>query len=203
MLAMDKLRLETFTDGVFAIVVTLLVLDLRLPAGTNAGNLANNLVHIIPSLATYGLSVIIIGMYWVSHHLAAQQFKIIDTRVMWLNILFILFVGLLPFTTSLLSEYMFSTPAIVIYGVNILAMNLVGWFIMLYLYAHPKLSEGSFTQKLFRAQSWQYFKVGLLYAIGMVFALVMPEVSIYVYALVTAYIVLGMLNNRFSWRSRV
>lgn len=200
---MDKTRLETFTDGVFAIVITLLVLDLHLPVGTTTSNLGGNLIHILPSLATYALSVIIVGLYWVSHHLAAQQFKTIDTRVMWLNIIFILFIGLVPFTTSLLSGYMFSPWAIIIYGTNILAMNFAGWLIIRYLFTHPELAQGDFTSERFAAQKHQYIKIALLYASGIVFAFLVPEVSIYIYVLVTAYIVLGTLSNKFSWRSRV
>lgn len=200
---MDKVRLETFTDGVFAIVITLLVLDINLPAITTATSLGSNILRTLPQLATYALSVVIVGIYWVSHNLAAQQFKKIDTRVMWLNLVLILFLGLIPFTTSVLSEYMFSAWAIVLYGINILAMNLSGWLIILYLYHHPALAEQKFTVERFAAQKHQYIKVALLYAIGIAFAFITPEISIYIYVLVTTYIVLSTVIHRLSWRSRV
>lgn len=63
MYPMDKTRLEAFNDIVFAIVITLLVLDVSLPIHTTVNNLSNNLVHIVPSLATYALSVFVVGIY--------------------------------------------------------------------------------------------------------------------------------------------
>jgi uncharacterized membrane protein len=104
---MTKDRLETFTDGVFAIVVTLLVLDIKLPQGITTANLGGSLVHILSSLGTYGLSFTIIGLYWVFHHLASRMFNEIDNWVAWLNIIHIMFIGLIPFTAKY--EHSFTT----------------------------------------------------------------------------------------------
>lgn len=197
---MDRTRLETFTDGIFAIVVTLLVLDIKLPVNTTVNNLDSNLIHLLPSLATYALSFIIVGLYWIFHQAVAQRFKSINTRVMWLNIIHLLFVGLIPFTTSLMSRYTFSTWAIVIYGGNILAINLAGWSVTKYFYNHPELHEGKFTHLTFIAQRRQYIKIALLYASGIVMAFFVPEISIYIYAFVTGYLVLGTVVDKLSWR---
>jgi len=201
--SLDKARLETFTDGVFAIVVTLLVLDIHLPAGTTASTLGRGLGHVLPALGTYALSVVIVGLYWVSHHLAAQQFKAVDTRVMWLNIVFILFTGLVPFSTRVLGEFPFTRWAIVTYGANVLVMNLAGWLMIRYLHTHPDLAEESFTPAAFSLQSRQYGKVAILYGIGVVLGFVTPDASVFVYAAVTVYVVLSTVFPRLSWRSRV
>jgi len=199
---MNKDRLEIFTDGVFAIVVTLLVLDIRLPEGTEAANLGENLLHILPSLATYVLSFTIIGLYWVFHHSASRMFKKIDYRVIWLNIIHIMFIGLIPFTTSMLSEFASSPWASAIYGLNILAVNIVGWFIMLYLYRHQSLVEGEFTPKMFAALRNQYVKIASLYAVGVALAFVAPVASIYLYGFITLYLILGTVFPKLTWRRR-
>lgn len=200
---MEKARLEAFTDGVFAIVVTLLVLDIKLPEGTTSQNLHAHLVHILPALGTYALSFTIVGMYWIAHHLAARMFRSIDTRVMWLNILFLLFVGLIPFSASLLSKFTLNTWAITIYGINILLINLAGWLVIHYLYRHQQLAEGEFTSHMFTVHAHQYLKVGLLYALGVIASFINPKLSIGVYILVTIYIIAGTVFPNLSWRRRL
>lgn len=199
---MDKARLETLADGVFAIVVTLLVLGIQLPRGTTAANLGSSLAATIPSLATYILSFTIVGLYWIFHHSASRMFKKVDYRVIWLNIILLMFIGLIPFTTSILSEFALSSWAPALYGVNILAINLAGWLSMVYLYHHPTLAESEFTRKMFVAQRNQYAKIASLYAIGVVIAFIAPMVSIYIYGLVTFYLILGTIFPKFTWRKQ-
>lgn len=199
---MEKSRLEAFSDGVFAIVVTLLVLDIRLPEGTVAQNLDEHLVHVLPALGTYALSFTIVGMYWVAHHMAARMFKAIDARILWLNILMLLFVGLIPFTTGLLSRYAHDSWAVALYGINIMLINIAGWFIIHYLYHHQNLANFKFSKEIFAAHRQQYLKIGLLYAVGIIFSFINPIVSIYVYGLITLYLIAGMLFPQLSWRRR-
>lgn len=197
---MNKNRLEALTDGVFAIVVTLLVLDIRLPEGTTMANLGNNFIHVLPSLATYVLSFMIIGLYWIFHLSASRMFKEVDYRVVWLNIILVMAVGLLPFTTSILSEFTASPWAPAVYGVNILAINLAGWFVMVYLYHHQSLAKDKFTPQMFVAQRNQYIKIASLYAVGIVLAFVAPLVSVFIYGFVTLYLILGTIFPKLTWR---
>ncbi len=200
---MEKSRLEAFTDGVFAIVITLLVLDIKLPGDTTTQNLDSNLEHILPALGAYALSFTIVGMYWVAHHLASRMFKTIDPRIIWLNNLHLLFVCLIPFTTSLLSKFTFAPWAVAIYGVNILLINLAGWLVVHYLFRHQNLAKREFTDKMFAVHRNQYLKIALLYAFGIVFSVINPHISIFIYGLVTIYVIIGTIFPTLSWRRRL
>ena len=83
---MNKQRLEAFSDGVYAIVITLLILDIRIPE-VPAESLGPALVKMLPQVFTYVLSFFVIALYWFSHHRVAQHVKLIDGNFVWLNMI--------------------------------------------------------------------------------------------------------------------
>jgi uncharacterized membrane protein len=97
-------RLEWFSDGVIAIAITLLVLDLKVPAARQ-GELLHDLAHQWPSYAAYVLSFAVIGIMWVSHHTMFERIQEIDRGLLFTNLLLLLGIAFLPFPTSLLAEY--------------------------------------------------------------------------------------------------
>lgn len=187
----------------FAIVVTLLVLDFRSPAGATSSNLGDSLKYVLPTLGTYALSYTIVGLYWIFHHTVSNTVKSVDTRIMWMNIVHIMFIGLIPFTTSVLDKFVFTPWAIAIYGVNILLMNLSVWFIMYYLYRHQNLLLNELSWSAFAAQNRRYVTIASLYAVGIAIAFILPEVCIYIYGLVTMNLILGALFPRITWRKHL
>ena len=120
---MDKRRLESFSDGVFAIVITLLVLELKLPE-VRYDALAQSLMALLPSISAYVLSFLLIGMYWVFHHHAYTLIDGVDGVLLWLNIVFLLLISFMPFPTMMLGRYPGQTLPIVFYGCNLLLANL-------------------------------------------------------------------------------
>ncbi|MFZ4500486.1 MAG: TMEM175 family protein [Minisyncoccia bacterium] len=101
-----KIRLEAFSDGVFAIAITLLALELHIPTfiGTTFASSLHELIPLIPSMLTFVLSFVTIAIFWVNHHQLTQNFSTITKRrILWSNILFLLFVTLIPFVTALIS----------------------------------------------------------------------------------------------------
>ncbi len=100
-------RLNAFTDGVVAIAITLLVLDIRLPRpadGLADATLLADLLAIWPKYLGYALSFLVIGNFWVSHTRRLRTLKSVDITLLWLNILFLMTIGFMPFVTSVLSE---------------------------------------------------------------------------------------------------
>jgi uncharacterized membrane protein len=103
----DVDRLIGFTDAAMAIVITLLMLDIRLPGPADEmsnGELWHALLSIWPACAAYAGSFLVIGLYWLSHREKFRWILRANTAVVWLNILFLLVLGLVPFVTSLLAE---------------------------------------------------------------------------------------------------
>src|SRR5579871_3505946 len=97
---MSKSRLEAFSDGVIAILITIMVLDLHSPAGTDL----SSLLAILPSVATYLLSFIYLGIYWNNHHHLLHATQQINGTVLWANLHLLFWLSLVPFATRWMSE---------------------------------------------------------------------------------------------------
>ena len=101
---MDRSRLEAFSDGVFAVAITLLVLNLTV-GGPGHGSLTSQLGSHWPSFAAYLISFFVIGIIWVNHHVLVKTFLVVDRLVLFLNLVLLLWVVLIPFATGLVAEY--------------------------------------------------------------------------------------------------
>ena len=97
---MNKSRVEAFSDGVFAIAITLLVLTIAQPNNNDYGHLARQLDDRWPSLAAYAVSFLIIGIMWVNHHSIFSHFERIDRGVFYLNMLLLMTITFLPYPTG-------------------------------------------------------------------------------------------------------
>ena len=120
-------RIEALTDGVFAVAMTLLVLDIKVPELQQplaTAELPLKLVALWPKFLSYTISFVILGVYWVGHHVQLSFIRRADRPLLWINILFLLWVALVPFSTALLSEYSNTRLAIAIYGANLIAIGL-------------------------------------------------------------------------------
>jgi len=109
-------RVVAFSDGVFAIAITLLVLALEVPAGVD--DLAQELVDLNPNLIAYALSFAVVGRFWLSHHRFYGSLARFDGTLMGLNIFYLAWVCLVPFSSELLGEYSENTTSTVVYAVN-------------------------------------------------------------------------------------
>ena len=101
---MNKARLEAFSDGVFAVAITLLVLEIKVPHGT--AELSTQLLRQWPSFASYAVSFGVIGVIWMNHHAVFEHLGRVDRRLMALNIFLLLWIVLIPWATDLLATYM-------------------------------------------------------------------------------------------------
>jgi uncharacterized membrane protein len=97
-------RLETFSDGVFAIAATLLILEVDVDAGRSS--LASGLVHAWPSYAAYAISFLTIGIIWVNHHTVLAQIGRVDRTFLFINVAFLMLVAFIPFPTKLVAEHL-------------------------------------------------------------------------------------------------
>ena len=103
----DITRIQAFTDGVMAVAITLLVLNIEVPELTSPGEgrLEDALVDLLPSLAAYALSFALVGRYWLVHHRLFEDLRTFDGSLMGLNLLFLAFIGLVPFSSDLVDRY--------------------------------------------------------------------------------------------------
>jgi uncharacterized membrane protein len=109
---MNKTRLEAFSDGVIAILITIMVLDLRAPAGSDVSALAS----VLPGVATYLLSFGFLGIYWNNHHHVLHATVHVNGSVLWANLHLLFWLSLVPFATRWMSETDFATLPTAAYG---------------------------------------------------------------------------------------
>lgn len=129
----SKARVEAFSDGVIAVAITLLALDLHVPDPAGHGSLAQHLGDQWPSYAAYVVSFLTIGIIWVNHNAMLRRLVSVDHAIMVLNLILLATIGVLPFSTALMARYLQAPHgqnlAAVIYGSSFLVMALV-FFVM-------------------------------------------------------------------------
>ncbi|WEK19943.1 MAG: TMEM175 family protein [Candidatus Pedobacter colombiensis] len=122
---MNKNRLEAFSDGVMAIIITIMVLELKTPHGTTIAAL----VPLIPVLMSYLLSFIYVGIYWNNHHHMMQLVKKVNGKALWANLHLLFWLSLFPFATAWMGENHYESWPVIIYGC-VVFMASVAYFIL-------------------------------------------------------------------------
>lgn len=141
-------RITAFSDGVFSIAITLLVLNLQIPKGiTSLTDLLLRLQALWPNLMSYILSFVIIGIYWVAHHNMFHYFKRSNRVFLWINILLLMCVAFIPFPAGLLGQFSFVSQsslakvAEIIYACNLILTNLMLSLLWWYATSHHRLVD--------------------------------------------------------------
>jgi uncharacterized membrane protein len=147
-------RLEAFSDGVIAIAITLLVLEIGIPHA-GEGDLGEALLDQWPSYAAFILSFVVIGIMWVSHHSMFERIAAVDRRLLFLNLLLLLGIAFLPFPTALLAEYVReggtnSHLAAAIYSATMAMIGVAFWMMWRHLYQRPHLLVAGIDRSMVR-----------------------------------------------------
>ena len=132
-------RVLALTDGVFAIIVTILVLEIAVPPNLSRDSLQGVLRELRPTLLAWVISFLITGMYWVAHRDLFARIHFVNRDLVWLNLLFLLPASLIPFVASVLGEYPDEPLAIHIYGVVMVAVSVMRLALYGYVIRRPKL----------------------------------------------------------------
>jgi len=171
-------RLIFFSDAVFAIAITLLIIDIHLP--DNAGSdLAGALRHLEPSFEGFVISFLVIALYWVSHHRLFGSIRTYDTRLIWINIWILMLIVFLPFSSSMVSSYGEHRVAVIFYALNLAAIGLL--FLLLWLYAtyHGRLISPSTPIAVIRRTTLRLGVPPLVFFLSIPIALVNTNVAKY------------------------
>lgn len=200
----DTGRAETFSDGVLAIAITLLVLDLGVPARDALGeqSLADALGHQWPQYAAYVTSFLVIGIIWVNHHTLFRLILHVDRMLLFINLLLLLFVAAIPFTTSLLAEYLTAggsnaRTAAVTYSAVMLAMSVAFGTLFIYVVRHRGLLEETVDPTVLRASTRRFTTIGLaLYAITVLVALISAPACLALHFVLALYYCFEQIRSR-------
>ena len=174
---MGKGRLEAFSDGVIAILITIMVLELKVPHGAALADLR----PLVPVLLSYALSFLFLGIYWNNHHHLLQAVRHVDRRVLWANLHLLFWLSLIPFTTAWMGENEFAAWPVAMYGI-VLLLAAIGYFVLTRALIARHGNDSVLAAAVGRDTKGR-LSVGL-YVLGVALAFVAPPAACGVYVLV-------------------
>ncbi|MGD9895489.1 MAG: TMEM175 family protein [Candidatus Methylacidiphilaceae bacterium] len=174
---MEKGRLEAFSDGVFAILITITVLELKAPHGVNLSALAS----VLPLFLNYVLSFTYLGIYWNNHHHLLKACGRINGAIMWANLHLLFWLSLFPFTTSWAGDNHSATLPTAVYGV-VLLLAAMAYFLLQYLIIHERGCDSRLAAAIGRDWKGRLFMI--FYAAAILLSFLEPWIAQSVYALV-------------------
>jgi uncharacterized membrane protein len=178
----DPARVLALSDGVFAIIITLLVLEVHVPELAKGQSLNEALREVRPSLVAFVISFVLAGMYWVGHRDLFALIRRTDRGLVWLNILYLLPLCLLPFGASMLGRHDQEPVALRIYGLLLVAIAVMRVVIWLYATNRPHLLWQRLDERQRRAGLAINVLPGLVYLLAFLVARGAPGVSLLIYA---------------------
>jgi uncharacterized membrane protein len=180
-------RLEAFSDGVFAVAITLLVLNLQVPQVTSVSELVPRLGELWPKLLSYALSFVLVGIYWVAHHNIFHYIKRSDRNLLWLNILLLLCIVFLPFPTALLGEYPEQRVSVIIYAGTLVITGLVLQALWWYATSGCRLVDRNIDPHLVQRATRRNLTGPLIYSLAIGISLFSVQASLVLFFLVPLY----------------
>lgn len=189
-------RINAFSDGVFAIAITLLVLELKVPEHAPADGLAALVPELLPKFLGHVISFIVLGIYWVGQHNMFLHIKRHDRVLLWLNNLFLLSVASMPFFAGLVTHYADDRTALVAYAANLVVAGLVLGAIWRYATTGRRLVAADLSDDMVAFVQRRVLLAPALYAVSIVVALFSPLAARLIFVLVALlYIVPNPLDH--------
>ena len=189
----SKNRIETLVDGIFAIAMTLLVLSLVVPdikAPVTASALQHALLGIVPSLISVIVSFIMLALFWNIHHKIYSKIKVVSPALLWVNIIWLLFIVLVPFSTSLTGQYGDFTISKLIFNINMLGIASLLLLNVHLLLGHSNLHEEGFRDKLISSRTDTSIFI-LVVFLAIFLSFIIPAYSDFAYFIILGYEIIG------------
>jgi len=174
-----KERLAAFSDGVVAIIITIMVLELKAPHGTALADL----VPVLPVFLSYVLSFVYVGIYWNNHHHMLTLARSVDGPILWANLHLLFWLSVVPFATAWMGENELTTGPVALYG-GVLIMNAVAYTILMTLLIRHEGPDSPLARAMGRDLKGKLSLATYAAAIGLAF--VRPVVSLALYVVVAA-----------------
>ncbi|WP_086477553.1 TMEM175 family protein [Arenibacter amylolyticus] len=173
-------RLEAFSDGVLAIIITIMVLEMKVPQGTDM----YALLPVLPVFLTYLGSFIYLGIYWNNHHHLLQATNKVNGSILWANLNLLFWLSLFPFVTGWMGENHFQQNPVALYGI-VLLLAAIAYKILSH-YVIKSEGRESVIGKVLQNNKKEYVSMAL-YASGVVLAFVEPIISVAIYIFMAIY----------------
>jgi uncharacterized membrane protein len=174
---MTKNRLEAFSDGVLAVIITIMVLEMKSPHGSDPGDLK----PLVPVFLSYILSFVYVGIYWNNHHHLLHAIQRVNGATLWTNLHLLFWLSLIPFTTAWMGENHFEPWPVAVYGI-VLMLAGIAYHILVRVLMRLHGPEAMITRSI--GADWKSKISVLLYALAIPLAFVKPWVAGVCYAAV-------------------
>jgi uncharacterized membrane protein len=197
-------RLEAFSDGVFAVAITLLVLNLQIPqlaSSLVSRELLPKLFDLWPKLLSYMLSFVIVGIYWVAHHNTFHYIKRSDRNLLWLNILLMMCIVFIPFPTALLGQYPEQQVSIIMYAGTLVITGLVLQLLWWYATSGYRLVDRGIDSRLVQRATRRNLTAPLIYLLAIGISFFIVTASQVLFLLVPVYYIFpGRIDQHWTQR---
>jgi uncharacterized membrane protein len=196
----SKHRTEGLVDGIYAVAMTLLVLELKIPETmqlTTAADFHHALAHLLPKGIAWLISFFILATFWISHQRAFHYVRHVDSKLLWINVVSLLFASLLPFSSALVGEHAQFFSAQVFYAANMSALALVAIWQIGHLAKHPELCQAPVPWYVAKAVRFRCFSIVAVAALAVAIAWFNPYFGTTAFMLMA---VLGRLGRRMETR---
>jgi len=176
-------RIETLIDGVFAIALTLLVLEIKIPHAVSNLKLTDSLIALTPKIFAYFLSFFILGIFWFGHQMIAHYVLRSDRTHIFLNLLFLMFISLIPFSAALLGENLHHQVATTVYGINLFISGLIQYLHWEYMSSRNRLIDPELDRRIVRSVQKTFLTIPLIYGLGVATSFVSISSGLLLYGL--------------------
>ncbi len=181
-------RVEALVDGVFAIAMTLLAFDLKVSDIVASVNfsMSDLFFNLWPHFLIYSISFIILGFYWIEHHIQFDYIKSSSKYFLWLNIFFLMFIALIPFSTGVLGRYLGEQFSVFLYGINIILIGIISYFHWSYVNLRRLVGKDAAPNVVSTIKK-NILIAPFIAGISMLISFFSPLFSLVIYALVPVY----------------
>jgi uncharacterized membrane protein len=189
----SKSRVEAFSDGIFAIIITLLVLEIKVPhieLHSSPADLTAALFNLFPKFISWIISFFTVAVIWVNHHKLFKQFRQLDHGIFWYNALLLLWTSFIPFPTAVMGDYPGNLASVVLYGTVMALMALSFTLMRWHVLRNPDLLEETTDLRMFSKGTWLSLLFGpMLYLAGVATSVIHPYISFSIYLAIPVYFV--------------
>jgi uncharacterized membrane protein len=193
-------RIAAFSDSVFAFAATLLVLNIKIPEvlpDQLTTELPRQVLHLWPQLLSYMMSFVIVGIYWVAHHVMFHHIKRSDRVLLWLNIAFLMCIAFLPFPTGLISRYGAVQTAIVVYAATLTITGILLELLWWYATKGHYLVEKDLPDNVIRLGTVKTIIAPCAYALSIAVSFFSPKLCIIFFVAIPAFYILPSRLDRY------
>lgn len=198
-IALTPKRIEALHDGVFAIVMTLLILEMKIPETHDSEHLYAELLTLIPIIISYIVTFVNLGIYWVGQQIQFHFIERSDRVFSWIHVLFLMLVSVLPFSSALLGYYPSEQIASILYGLNLIVIGLVSYGSWSYATHHHRLTVHTISAEFVRKVKIRILIAPIAALLAILLSFVSMTGSLLVYLLIVPYYIFPGRVDRF-WR---